>query len=554
MIGLRDDPEAQTQYPVSIDFEEVGSMAIIGAGGTGKTSALLTLAAALSSDAAQDPVRIYGIDAASGALATVSPLPTVGAVAKLSDTELVNRVLQRMTELIAERGPRYAAARAGSLAAYRRSPGCAEEPRVFLLLDGFAAFRQSVESIGGTDQPFQKLSEIMMNGRAVGVHVVITSDRPSAIPASMAANLQQQFSLRLANPNDYGALGIRGDALEAAPPGRALAAGDTRELHFALVEGGSELSSQARGIEALAAALHRDGIAQVPEIVRAPAELPLADLPVSSAGRAVYGIDVRSFDPISMPPRGSGVVAGPSGAGLSEGMLSCVAAQERFAAEQGEQIDTILLSFVDDGLQRFREWGRIASSEEEIERLAEKLVIALGGRPPARRSGGIFGGGLIGDAFSAPSNVEQDDVDADPASDEGLVFPAPGARGVIVVERSAEAEGSAALPHLAALAKAARRSNVLVLFEYEMGTASAIWDLYQALKQPTWGLSLQPDDGESQSPFRESLGRAKRADFPPGRGFAIEGGRATPIHVARAGELAASVGAGSDRRSRGRMR
>ncbi|WP_449277691.1 FtsK/SpoIIIE domain-containing protein [Leucobacter sp. GX24907] len=534
VIGLRDDPEAQTQYPVSIDFEEVGSMAIIGAGGTGKTSALLTLAAALSSAAAEDPVRIYGIDAANGALDTVSPLPTVGAVAKLSDTELANRVLQHMTELISERGPRYAAARAGSLAAYRRSPGGAAEPRVFLLLDGFAAFRQSVESISGTEQPLQKLSEIMMNGRAVGVHVVITSDRPSAIPASMAANLQQQFSLRLANPNDYGALGIKSDALEDAPPGRAVAAGDTRELHLALVDGRSELSSQARGIEALAAALHRDGIAQVPEIVKAPAEIPIVDLPVSSAGRPIYGINVRSFDPISMPTRGLGVVAGPSGAGLSQGMLSCVAAQERFAAEQGEPVDTILLSFVDDGLQRSREWGRIAASEEEIERLAEKLVVALGGRPPARRSNGIFGGGLIGDPGPAPSNAKQDDS-SDPASGDKLEFPAAGATGVIVVERPAEAEGSAALSHLVALAKAARRSNVLVLFEYEMGAASAIWDLYQALKQPTWGLSLQPDDGESQSPFRESLGRVKRADFPPGRGFAIEGGRTTPVHVARAG-------------------
>jgi S-DNA-T family DNA segregation ATPase FtsK/SpoIIIE len=105
-------------------------------------------------------------------------------------------------------------------------------------------------------------------------------------------------------------------------------------------------------------------------------------------------------------------------------------------------------------------------------------------------------------------------------------------RGVIVVERPTEAEGTEALPILVALAKAARRADVLVLFEFEQGAAAGVWDLYSALKQPRWGLALQPDEGDGGSPFRENFGRVKRADFPVGRGFAIESGRVLPIHVA----------------------
>jgi S-DNA-T family DNA segregation ATPase FtsK/SpoIIIE len=88
------------------------------------------------------------------------------------------------------------------------------------------------------------------------------------------------------------------------------------------------------------------------------------------------------------------------------------------------------------------------------------------------------------------------------------------------------------MAELVALAKVARRSEVLVLFEFEQGAGGAAWDLFAALKQPRWGLTLQPDAQESQSPFRESVGRVQRADFPPGRGFAIEGGRVSPVHVA----------------------
>ncbi|MFV0433372.1 MAG: FtsK/SpoIIIE domain-containing protein [Leucobacter sp.] len=551
LVGLCDDPAAQTQQPVAVNFEEVGNIAIVGAGGTGKTSALITLAASLSGDALRDPVQIYAIDAANGALDMLRTLPTVGAVASLSDSELVRRVLRRVADLIAERGPRYAAVRAGGLAAYRATaampaaPGtsaaraAADELRVFLLLDGFAAFRQSLEAVSGTENPFQLLSEILMHGRSVGVHAVITGDRPSAIPASMAASLQQQFSLRLSNPHDYGALGLRAEALENAPPGRAILVGDGRELQFACVGRDGGHAAQAVALDELAQELRRHGVARTPEIVNAPRRLPLCELPVGRAGRPVYGIDVRTLEPVTLPMRGLGVIAGPSGAGLSHAALSCVEAVSRFAEEEGERCDAVLLSCVENGLRHARAWDRAASSDEEVAELAGDLVRALGGKPAELRRGNRLGnaliggmpasGGLFGDAPDPGSETGGATAsDADPP----LVFPAEGARGVIVVEGISEAEGSEALPHLVALAKAARRSESLVLFEYELGSASTVWDLHQALKQPGWGLPLQPDERESQSPFREAFGRVKRAEFPPGRGFAVEGGSSTAIHVA----------------------
>jgi S-DNA-T family DNA segregation ATPase FtsK/SpoIIIE len=138
-------------------------------------------------------------------------------------------------------------------------------------------------------------------------------------------------------------------------------------------------------------------------------------------------------------------------------------------------------------------------------------------------------GGPIGGRSGEPAAGA---VDGTMEKPEPMIFPRRGARGVIVVERPADAEGTSALPALVALAKVARRADVLVLFEFEQGTAGGVWDLFNALRQPRWGLALQPDDGESQTPFRESFGRVKRADFPPGRGFAVEGGRVTPVHVA----------------------
>ena len=565
-IGLRDDPTAQAQTVVGVDFESVGNLAVFGAGGTGKTSTLITLVAALSERCTDDPVEIYAIDAAGGALETISVLPTVGTVASLNDAELSLRVLRYVRETIAERGPRFAAARVSGLSAYREwsnamssrndlagsttdvqtSSACNSrqtvEPRLILCIDGFAAFRQAVETVSGGEQPLSILSEIVALGRAVGVHVVVTSDRPATIPAAMSASLQQQFCLRLTNTGDYGALGVRGDVLESAGPGRAIALHDEREIQFALVCRDGALAAQSAALERRAEALKATGIVPAPRIVNAPERLPRSELPDEFDARPVYGINSRTLDPLSMPTRGLAVLAGPSGSGVSTAALACVDALRRWAAGRGESVDSVLLSFAEDGpLQRCR-WSRVASTDSAIDTLARQLVQALGGKPASARSvqfaGGGFGGGLIGDmlnesaAEEAPSRQGALATDDRDAREPQFRFPAQGARGVIVIERPAEGEGSIAISQLVALAKAARRASVLVIFEYEIGTAGAIWELYQALKQPRWGISLQPDDGASQHPFTESLGRVKRADFPPGRGFAFESGTVTPVHVA----------------------
>jgi len=520
VIGLRDQPSEQRQSPVAIDFEEAGNISIIGAGGTGKTSALLTLAASLSADAAAKPVHLYAIDAAGGALDAISGLPTVGAVAPLGDLELTERVIRRVLEAIGERGPRFAAARAGGLRAYRSTPGGSAEPRVVLLVDGFAAFRQATEALGGRTPLYQMLGEIMSTGRSVGVHVVLTSDRPAAIPAAMASALQQQYVLRLASPHDYGYLGVPGDALAEAPPGRALLAGDDEEIQFAVLRGEHELAAQAGAIDGLASKLRKSGVPQTPEVRNAPERIPLDELPAAVADRAVYGIDTRTLEPIGMPARGLGVISGPAGSGLSTAARTCVAGLGRWAAGRGEQLDTVLLTMIPEGLRSQDVWGRVAYGEDEVRDIARELTVALGGRPAARPGIAPIG---------APTGLVDAGDEADP-----LIFPRDGARGVVIVERPAEAGGTEALAELVALAQAARRSEVLVLFEFEQGAGAVIWDLYTALKQPGWGLALQPDDGEGQSPFRESFGRVKRADFPPGRGFVIESGRVTPVHVADA--------------------
>lgn len=533
LIGMIDRPEAQAQEPVEIDLDEAGSVAILGAGGTGKTSALLTWAASLSHHADRDPVHIYAIDAAGGGLDPLLTLPTVGAVASLQDAELTRRVLRHVQGIVTERGAKFAAARDNNLLAYRSSTGT-REPRVVLMIDGFSALRQATEMLGTIDSPMHVLGEIVQAGRAVGVHVVLTADRAGVMPSTIAAGVQQQLVLRLASVNDYAYVDVPADALEQAPPGRVIFAGQQHEVQLAMLDGAADLAAQAASLEALGERLKSKELVPVPFVRNAPELIPLEELPIESRGRPVFGIETEGFEPIGLPANGLGVIAGPAGSGLSAAVLSCATAFSRWAHQRSEPVERVLLSFVPartGGLGGKADWNRSAEGPEAVAQLARDLTKALGGKPPAAPVaptpsviGGSIAAGVLGDTTAAPA-----------ASEEPPVFPTPGARGVIVVERPTEAEGTEAMPMLIALAKAARRAEVLVLFEFEQGVASAVWELFSALKQPRWGLALQPDETDSGSPFRETFGRAKRADFPEGRGFAVEAGRVTPIQVALSG-------------------
>lgn len=538
VIGLRDEPSEQAQRPVVIDLEEAGSVAFIGASGTGKTSALITLAASLSANAVGFPAQLYAIDAAGGALEALDVLPTVGAVASLADTELTARVLRHLLGVIDQRGSRYAAARASGLRAFRRTPGGRDASRIVLLIDGFPAFRQATETLSGTGSPMQMLGEIMSAGRSVGVHVALTSDRPGAIPAAMSSAVQQQFVFRLAGMHDYQQLGVGADALEHAPAGRAVIARSDEEIQVARLGDGDGLGAQMQGLERLAKQLRGTGVADVERIRNAPTHIALSDLVNDADGRPVYGINTDDFAPLGLPLAGLGVIAGPPGSGLSTAALSCAQGLQRWAIAHGQSAERVLLTFAPDGLRTRSAWDQIGFGEDEVKDRARALTVALGGRPAARRAtpsgigAGTIGAGTIGGSLGSAPGAPPGGAHGGASEAPVPAFPPPGKRGIVVIERPADAEGTEALPELIALAKAARRSEALVLFEFEQGSGNGIWDLFSALKQPSWGLALQPDSSEGQSPFRESMGRVKRADFPVGRGLAIESGRVRPVHVA----------------------
>ncbi len=234
VIGLLDDPAAQAQYPAEIELAD-GGLAVFGTGGSGKTTVLATVAAAVaehrpapagppggSESRATDPPAIVGLDFASRQLTSLAAHPACVGVATGDDLEAVTRLIALLDELLTERR----AALAAASVAGRPAP---DFGIVLLLVDDYGALVQAFEgpgSVVGLHPWLERLNRVIVDGHQVGIVTALTAARRGAIKASVQAAIANRLVLRQAEPGGYTEHGLRVGAgsadggVEGLPAGR----------------------------------------------------------------------------------------------------------------------------------------------------------------------------------------------------------------------------------------------------------------------------------------------------------------------------------------------
>lgn len=485
VLGVVDDAASQSQPIISYLPDRDGNMAIIGTGGSGKSTALRTIAVSAAITARGGPVQVYGLDFAAGGLQMLESLPHVGAVISGDDDERVGRLLRWLRDVVDDRAARFAAARAGGIVDYRASQKRPDEARILLLLDGMSAFREAYEANVASPW-FSVFSQIATDGRQVGVHVVVTGDRAGAIPMSLSSSIQRRLVLRLANADDYAMLSVPNDVLDASsPPGRGIL--DGLEVQVGVLGGDGNVAVQARELESLAAAMRKAGIVDAPPVQRLTDRASLADLPSSTAERAVIGIADDDLQPVTIDPRGAFVISGPPGSGRTTALDAIATA---VAAGGGRRM--VLLSARRSPLTRRGHWNTAADTPEALEKAVRQLLAEV---------------------------------------DKGSIPPT-----AMFIENLADFSGNPVEYDLERVIKAHIKAESFVVAEAETSTWSQAYTLGQPLRAGRRGLLVQPDDSDGDTLLNTSLGRIRRGTLPPGRGFLVERGRARKLQVAIAEE------------------
>lgn len=483
VFGVADVPEDQDQPVVSFNPDADGNMAVFGTGGSGKSAFLRSLAVAGAfAPARGGPVHVYAFDFGARGLQMLEPFPHVAAVVNGEDHERIVRVVKLLRATIDERAARYAKVQADSVVQYRERAGQPNEPRILLMVDNFGAFRQGYE-LGERSRWFEAFQGVLNDGRPVGVHVVLSADRPAALPSSLASSVQRKLALRLANDMDYSMLGASADAFTSTTPaGRGFL--DGREVQVAIIGGDPNIARQAGDIQDLAASMRRANLVAAAPVERLPERLVASDFPATVGGLPLLGVWDETLEPLGFDTTGVFLVSGPPQSGRTTALASLVSSIRR--ARPGSK-------FVYFGRRRSPlaglPWDAAALTPDEIDTLATEWTDLIADEAPAA------------------------------------------ADAVIVLEAVGDLLNSTADLSLQELLKACRAQDRFVIAEGETSTLGGSWPLLQAVKASRYGMALQPEQVDGDSLYKTSFGRINKAEFPPGRGLLVSGGKTFRVQM-----------------------
>lgn len=486
VLGMVDVPAQQAQHAEVFRPDEAGNIIYYGTSGSGKTTALRSLAIAASITPRSGPVHIYGLDFAGGGLTLLEPLSNVGAIIMGDDDERVTRLMEFLTKKLDERAAAFTAVRADNLSSYRQH-GNPDEPRVLVLLDGFESFRTEYDSGLQRAKTYAQFHRLLSEGRSVGIHFAATADRGAAVPSSMQGAFQQRMVLRMSDPDQYIALNVPKDVLNPnSPPGRCMNVKEPNELQIAVLGPDPSPPAQAREIESLATSVARFQPSRPEPIRRLPSLVPAASLPATVGGLPTLGLEDRTLGPIGFEPQGVYLVAGPPKSGLS----SAVRWFAQSMANVYPDVPRVLLTARSTPLAGLPLW---TATVHGADRVQEFLTNQLKPYLTTETTPGL-------------------------------------PRVAVFVEQFSELAGSPADSTLAESLKLARRNGHLLIGAGEIATMSGFNSSMPELKGARQGLLLQPEMNDGDL-LKAQLPRVRAADFPPGRGYWIAAGDAVRVQI-----------------------
>ena len=196
-IGLIDDPQNQTQFPLVVDFLQGGHLAICGAVSSGKSTLMQTLVYGLTQCYTPDMLNIYAIDYSSQMLQPFEALPHTGGIVCEGETDKLDKLFLLLNRILKQRRVQF---RGGSFLQYITVHGNAA-PAILLVLDGYASFR---EKTGNAYE--ERLLELARDGAGVGIFLCISSGGFGAgeIQVKLGDKIRQVLCLEMDSKYSYG--------------------------------------------------------------------------------------------------------------------------------------------------------------------------------------------------------------------------------------------------------------------------------------------------------------------------------------------------------------
>lgn len=207
VIGLVDDPAAQRQYPLTLDFTKDGHIAVYGAPGTGKTTLLQTAIMSMVTNYTPEDVNIYIMDFGGWSLNMFRSFPHVGGIANDNDEVRVEKLAQLLERILSERKMKFAEEGVSSVEGYYQATG-EKLPYIVLVLDNFAPVLQLYPQM---DTFFIRMAQ---SGGSYGIYFLVSAGNEMAISYKINQNIKMALALQMTDKADYSGIVGKTNGLE----------------------------------------------------------------------------------------------------------------------------------------------------------------------------------------------------------------------------------------------------------------------------------------------------------------------------------------------------
>jgi DNA segregation ATPase FtsK/SpoIIIE-like protein len=510
-VGLIDNPIRAERLRLTLDLTR-GHAVVFGASGWGKTTFLRAVITSLAASHAPDELHVYLLDFGGRGLDVLEALPHRAASILPAEEERVQRLLRRLESILEERNRILSQARADNLSTYNANNPASKLPAVLFVIDNFAEFKENYEGL------LESLIGIAREGRAYGVHLVVTADQTNALPGKLYSLFTERLTLKLADKAEYANVVGRGVPGIDDIPGRGFVSVERVPLEFQTAlpvgisedeeaEGLDETSKLEKFAQLLASAwtgARPEGIDVLREII------PLRGLlPALGKGPArvqtILGVEDLNLEPAMLDLQQRGphfIITGPPLCGKTTALRAWVMALAH--AYPPDRVAMVLIDFQ----QRFFKYGgahtladlphvlAAVSEKEGLTEVLARLQYEYTARPAGEPRPEIF---LIADNYDDFTNI---------------VGPAT---------RATEYRD------LAELARKYGPEGLHVVLCGSLSIMRSMDDLVKQVVAPRYGLGLDSSDAPG------ALGGRVRGggdEFPPGRGYIVKAGRLSLIQTA----------------------
>ncbi len=226
LLGMIDDPEMQSQFPLLIDLMSLHHMLVCGSVASGKSTFIRTLLLNLVERYTPESINYYILDLSAGALRAFSNLPHCGAYLTESNEGDINRMFALIQDIIEERKNIFAEA---DVTNYNSYCEIAPMPMILLIIDGYS----NIKNFRVGNDLFATLQDKLKGAANYGIKYILTANHPNEVGMKSRDELDFRISLNAKDRYEYNDM-LETKCLFMPPqiPGRGLCVIDERVLEY----------------------------------------------------------------------------------------------------------------------------------------------------------------------------------------------------------------------------------------------------------------------------------------------------------------------------------